>query len=59
MEDWAGVISALTSQFSVAQIVPVLTTALSTAVVLAFMWWGVRKVLRIIMSAFRKGRVSV
>lgn len=59
MEDWAGVITTLTGQFSVAEIVPVVTTALTAAVVLAFFWWGVRKVLRIIMSAFRKGRVSV
>ena len=56
---WAGIINSLTGQFSVEQIVPVVTTALAAAVVLAFFWWGVRKVLRIIMSAFRKGRVSV
>ena len=56
---WAGIINSLTGQFSVTQIVPVVTTALAAAVVLAFFWWGVRKVLRIIMSAFRKGRVSV
>lgn len=59
MDAWAGIITALANQFSVAEIVPVVTTALTTAVVLAFFWWGVRKVLRIIMSAFRKGRVSV
>lgn len=26
---------------------------------LVFMWWGVRKALKMIMSAFRKGRASV
>lgn len=57
--DWAGVITTLTGQFSVANIVPVLATAAAAAVVLAFMWWGIRKVVKIIMAAFRKGRVSL
>lgn len=57
--DWAGVISTLNGQFSVANIVPVLTNAAAAAVVLAFMWWGIRKVVKIIMAAFRKGRVSL
>lgn len=59
MDAWSGVITSLTNQFSVANIVPVLTTAAATAVVLAFMWWGIRKVVKIIMAAFRKGRVSL
>lgn len=59
VEAWAGVINTLTGQFSVVNIVPVLTTAATTAVVLAFMWWGIRKVVKIIMAAFRKGRVSL
>lgn len=57
--DFAAVISALTAQISVANIVSVLATAVTAAVGIAFMWWGVRKVIRVIMSAFRKGRVSV
>lgn len=59
VDQWAGVISTLTGQFSVANIVPVLSAAAATAVVLAFMWWGIRKVVKIIMAAFRKGRVSL
>lgn len=59
VDKWAGVITTLTGQFSVENIVPVITTAASAAVVLAFMWWGIRKVVKIIMAAFRKGRVSL
>lgn len=59
VDKWAGVISTLTGQFSVENIVPVLSTAAAAAVVLAFMWWGIRKVVKIIMAAFRKGRVSL
>lgn len=59
VDKWAGVITTLTGQFSVENIVPVLTKAAAAAVVLAFMWWGIRKVVKIIMAAFRKGRVSL
>lgn len=59
VDKWDGVISTLTGQFSVENIVPVLSTAAAAAVVLAFMWWGIRKVVKIIMAAFRKGRVSL
>lgn len=59
VDKWAGVITTLTGQFSVENIVPVLSTAAAAAVVLAFMWWGIRKVVKIIMAAFRKGRVSL
>lgn len=34
------------------QVVPI-------AVLLVFFWWGVRKALRVLMAAFRKGRASV
>lgn len=40
-------------------VVEVLAYAAAIAVALVFMWWGVRKVSAIIMSAFRKGRLSM
>ena len=52
-------ISALTSQISVSTVVEVLAYAAGLAVGLAFMWWGVRKALRTLMSAFRKGKISI
>lgn len=57
--DWASVISALTAQISVTTIVGVLATTVAAGVGLVFMWWGLRKAVRTIMAAFRKGRMSV
>ena len=50
--DWASVISAMTAQISVATIV-------AACIGIVFMWWGVRKAVRALMAAFRKGKISV
>ena len=55
--DWASVISAMTAQISVATIVGVMATIVAACIV--FMWWGVRKAVRALMAAFRKGKISV
>ena len=57
--DFQAVISALQSQVSTSTIVGVLTTAATAAIGMVFMWWGVRKVSQVLMSAFKKGRVSL
>lgn len=54
-----SVINALQEQISVATIVEVLAVAAGVAVGLAFMWWGVRKLTKVLMSAFKKGKVSL
>lgn len=56
---FSGVITAITSQISVTTVAEVLTYAAGLAVALVFFWWGVRKALRVLMGAFRKGRMSV
>lgn len=57
--DWASVISAMTAQISVATIVGVMATIVAACIGIVFMWWGVRKAVRALMSAFRKGKISV
>lgn len=57
--DWSSVISAMTSQISVSTIVGVLATTVTAGIGLVFMWWGVRKATRALMSAFRRGKLSV
>lgn len=57
--DFQSVITALQNQISVSTVVGVLAVAAGAAVGLAFMWWGVRKLTRVLMSAFKKGTVSV
>lgn len=57
--DFQSVLTALEAQISVSSIVGVLAVAAGAAVGLAFMWWGVRKLVRVLMSAFKKGKVSL
>lgn len=57
--DFESVLTALQGQISVSTVVGVLAVAAGAAVGLAFMWWGVRKLTRVLMSAFKKGRVSL
>lgn len=57
--DWASVISAMTGQISVATIVGVLAAIVASCIGIVFMWWGVRKAVRALMAAFRKGKISV
>ena len=57
--DWASVISAMTDQISVATIVGVMATIVAACIGIVFMWWGVRKAVRALMAAFRKGKISV
>ena len=56
---FSGVITAITAQISVSTVAEVLTYAAGIAIALVFFWWGVRKALRVLMSAFRKGNMSV
>lgn len=57
--DWADVITSLTNQVSVSTVVGVLATTVAAGIGLVFMWWGLRKAVRTIMGAFRKGKLSV
>lgn len=55
--DFASVITALTSQFSVATIVAYLAALVAAVIGLNFMWWGVRKAYGKIMQA-AKGKTK-
>ena len=57
--DFNSVITTLQSQISVATIVEVLGVGAGIAVGFAFMWWGVRKLIAVLMKAFKKGKVSL
>lgn len=56
---FTSVVSALQEQISVATIVEVLAVAAGVAVGMVFMWWGVRKLTKVLMSAFKKGKISL
>ena len=57
-DDWSAVISSMTNQISVSTVVGVIAVVVGAGIGLVFMWWGVRKLIRVIMGAFRKGRLS-
>lgn len=57
--DIQPVLTALQAQISVSTVVTVLAAGAGIAVGFAFMWWAGRKLVRMLMSAFKKGRVSV
>lgn len=56
---WASVLKAITDQISVTTVVGVLATVAGACVGLAFMWWGLRKAINALMSAFKSGKVSL
>lgn len=57
--DWSSVLTAMTSQISVGTIVGVIAAVIGAGIGLVFMWWGVRKLIGVIMNAFRKGKLKV
>lgn len=57
--DWASVLEAMTGQISVSTVVAVIASTVTAGVGLVFMWWGVRKAARALMSAFKKGKLSI
>ncbi len=45
-------------QLNVTNIVGLLASVIGAGIVFVFMWWAIRKGIKILMSAIRKGRVS-
>lgn len=56
--DLSSVLTAITTQVNLTTILAVVAGAIGASIGLVFMWWGVRKLIRVVMSAFRKGKVS-
>lgn len=58
VSDWAKVITDVVSQFSVTQIVSVMSAIVVAGIGFVFLWWGARKAYKAIMSAVRKGKTG-
>lgn len=56
---YSSLFDILTAQLNVESIVGVIAAILGVCVGLVFLWWGARKALRMLMSAFKKGKVSI
>lgn len=55
--DLSSVLTAMTSQISVTTVIGVIAGVVGAAIALVFMWWGVRKLARTLMAAFRSGKL--
>lgn len=57
-KDFSNVFVRLSEQIKVNTVVGVLCVAAAACVGLVFMWWGGRKLVRALMAAFKKGKIS-
>ncbi len=53
------VTDAVTGEFDIATIASIIGIVLAACVGLFLFWWGARKVVRMISSAFKGGRISI
>lgn len=56
--DWSKLITDVTAQFSVSEIVTVMSTIIVAGIGFVFLWWGARKAYRALMKAVTKGRTG-
>jgi len=57
--DFAPVISALTTAVTPTQIITLLASIIAFGIVYVFMWFGIRKIIKIFRSAVMGGRITV
>lgn len=59
VENITPVLESMTSQLTIANIMLVLAAGLGAGIVFVLGWFGVRKLVSIIMAAFKKGTVKI
>lgn len=52
------IIATVTNVLNVTSIISMIAAMITACIGIVFMWWGIRKGIKVIMSAVRKGRVS-
>lgn len=55
--DFSVILEALQSSFNPGEITALIATVLGASVGIAFIWWGGRKLVRAVMSAFTTGKI--
>lgn len=53
------IFTALNAQFNVTFVLSVLGAIIGAAAALVAMWWGARKGVRMLMSAFKRGKLRI
>lgn len=56
--DWEAIISSITNQISVSTVVGAIGVAIAAAIGLVFMWWGARKAVKVLMGAWKSGKLK-
>lgn len=56
--DWSAITDALTAQVNVGSVMGVLAAGAGISIGLTFAWWGARKTTRMVMKAFKSGKIS-
>lgn len=54
-----SIFTALNGQFNVTFVLSVLGAIIGAAAALVAMWWGARKGVRMLMSAFKRGKLRI
>ena len=57
--DVQGIMSAVTSQFSISNITTFLAYIIGACVAFVFLWWAVRKAWRAILAATTRGKAKI
>jgi hypothetical protein len=57
--DFEGITTALSTQINVTTIVGVLSACIGAVVGICFLYWGIRKVVRMMMSALKRGKLKI
>lgn len=53
------ILTAITSQFSITQIVAMIAGLLGVSMTFVFLWWGVRKGSKMVISAVKSGKFRI
>ena len=57
--DWQPILNMLTEQINVGTIIAIIAAAIGAGLALVFMWWGIRKLIRVVMTAFKTGKLKI
>lgn len=54
-----SILDAITAQFSITQIVAMIAGLLGVSMAFVFLWWGVRKGSKMVISAVKSGKFRI
>lgn len=56
--DYSAITSAITSELTVAEVVAVIAAIIGAGMGFVLLWWGARKLLNSMISAFKSGKIK-